>query len=276
MNVPELDAPMLPMLAATVHDPDGRFLPLLHVQRRQFALYAGVHAAATRGTADRTLDALRDAGAQVAMVEPGAAGETRRVALRAAVEAGADSVLVCDFDRWLHWGDRHPKELDGLSARIARLRPTPWLVCLGRTTRAFLTHPRVQREAEGETIHALSLALGRRVDATAGAAWLSREGAEIVLANSTERTSATDLEWPALIDRADPRRLGFIANEGLEFETGSFFGSEIVAAGGRDAWIQARYERPEIWAARLSLAAESARALVRVLGDRPSSPPPGE
>ncbi len=59
----------------------------------------------------------------------------------------------------------------------------------------------MQRVAEGATNRAASLALGRRLDATAGACWLDRSGAEIVLAGSVEETNATDLEWPALVNR---------------------------------------------------------------------------
>ncbi|MDP9366607.1 MAG: hypothetical protein M3Q10_20665, partial [Chloroflexota bacterium] len=112
---------------------------------------------------------------------------------------------------------------------------------------------------------ALSLAVGRRLDATAGACWLSPEGAELVLRGSIEASNATDLEWPALVHRADPRRLAFVALDGLAFETAAFFPAEVAAAGGEAAWIDDRYERPEVWRDRLTLAADSVAALCRVL-----------
>jgi hypothetical protein len=104
------------------------------------------------------------------------------------------------------------------------------------------------------------------MDATAGACWLSPEGAGLVLRESVEETNATDLEWPALIHRADPRRLAFLALEGLAFETAAFFPAEVAAAGGEAAWVRHRYERPEVWQDRLRLAADSVAALCRVLG----------
>ena len=126
-------------------------------------------------------------------------------------------------------------------------------------------HPPVQRVAEGATNRALSLLVGRRLDATAGACWLAREGAELVLRESIEATNATDLEWPALVHRSDPRRLAFVATEGLEFETAAFHPDEVAAAGGEAAWVRARYERPEVWLDRLRLAADSVAAACRVL-----------
>ena len=155
---------------------------------------------------------------------------------------------------------RFPEELRGLPGRPRRAPPAaPWYACLGRTRRAFQTHPYVQRVAEGATNRA-SLALGRRLDATAGACWLDRSGAEIVLAGSVEETNATDLEWPALIYRGGggggggggPRaRVAYVATEGLEFETAEFYAPEIAALGGREAWERAHYERPEVWRACL-------------------------
>jgi len=258
-----------PALAATLHDPEGRFLALLGATGHRLAGYANVVVAATEATDGQLLAALRERGVNVLVVAPGAVGAARREALSAVQSADPHAVVSCDFDRWLHWASRFPDELDALPQRAERTRSAPWYVCLGRTARAFGTHPRVQRDAESATNHALALALGRRIDATAGAAWLSPEGLAIVLAESVEPTAATDLEWPALVARADPRRVGFLAAEGLEFETATFYADQISAAGSLQAWVAERYERPEVWAARLRLAADSVSALARVLADVP-------
>ena len=153
-----------------------------------------------------------------------------------------------------------------MPARIDRQRPRRWYACLGRTARAFATHPDVQRLTETVTNTALSLALGRRLDAVAGASWLSRAGAELILPRSIETTNATDLEWPALIALVDPRRIGLLRCEGLEFETAAFYPEAIAAAGGLAAWLHRTYDHPESWRARTQLAADSIAALARVLG----------
>jgi hypothetical protein len=194
----------------------------------------------------------------------------RRAAL-AAAWPHAPFCFSCDFDRWLHWVGSWPEELHDLPARIARMgstaRTRPWAIVLGRTARAFATHPLVQRLPETSTNRALSLAAGRRLDAVSGAIWLSPEGAATVLADSIETTASTDLEWAALILRRDPARLRGLRLEGLEWETPDFHTDAITAAGGLDAWIAATFDTPAMWEARLRLATDSVAALNRVMGD---------
>lgn len=182
------------------------------------------------------------------------------------------SYFSCDFDRWLHWARFWPDELLTLPVRVERLgrrdRTPPWYVCLGRTARAFSTHPAVQRLPETATNRALSVPAGSPLDAVSGAAWLSPEAARIILADSREPTAATDLEWPALILRYDPRRLRGLRCEGLEWETPDFHTEEIMAAGGLEAWTEAIFNTPGMWAERLRLAAASTAALERVLAEQ--------
>jgi hypothetical protein len=253
------------VLASTAHSPDGRLISALTRNASLLGRYEAVFVAVSEASDARLCGQLADLGA---VVLPGDSriGVARRAALAAAGAVADDAILYCDFDRWLHWAGRFPDELAAVPARPARRRPAPWYVCLGRTARAFATHPAPQRVAEGATNRALSLLVGRRLDATAGACWLSREGAELILRESTEATNATDLEWPALMYRADPWRLGSLACEGLEFETAAFYPEEVAAAGGEAAWIRATYERPEVWRDRLRLAADSVAAACRVLG----------
>jgi hypothetical protein len=235
--------------------------------------YSLVVVAMTATTDARLATTLEQLGAHI--VPGGQAGEGRRAALTA---AGPDqpALFSCDFDRWLHWARFWPDELAALPTRVARLaegkRIPPWYVCLGRTARAFATHPDAQRLPETATNRALSVAAGRPLDAVAGAAWITPEAAQIILADSREPTAATDLEWPALILRHDPGRLRGLRCEGLEWETPDFHAAEIAAAGGLAAWTRATFDTPTMWAARLRLAATSGAALERVLAADPDIP----
>ena len=263
----------VPTLVATLHDPRGVALTLLDLEPVATALgtYPLVVVATTAATDTRLTSKLEQLGAHV--VPGGQAGESRRAAQSA---AGLDqpAYFSCDFDRWLHWARFWPDELAALPARVARLgsgtRISPWYVCLGRTARAFATHPAAQRLPETATNRALSTAAGRSLDAVAGAAWLTPEAAEIILAGSCETTAATDLEWAALILRHDPSRLRGLRCEGLEWETPDFHAAEIAAAGGLAAWTRATFDTPTMWAARLRLAAASGAALERVLAGEPT------
>jgi hypothetical protein len=260
----------LPALASTLHDPLGRALPFLEREAVVCALtsYPKIAVAATSATDPRVTTRLKALGARV--VPGGTTGVGRRAAL-AAVVPEAEAYVNCDLDRWLHWAICWPEELAALPERIARFgtreRTRPWYVCLGRTARAFRTHPAAQRLPEEATNRALSLAAARPLDATAGAAWLSPEGAAIVLAESSEPSASTDLEWAALILRRDPSRLRGLHNEGLEWETPDFHAAEIAQAGGLAAWTKAVFDTPAMWTSRLKLAADSTAALLRVMGD---------
>jgi hypothetical protein len=228
--------------------------------------YPLVTVAVTAATDRAVIVRLEELGALV--VPGGQAGEGRRAALTA---AGLDrpAYFSCDFDRWLHWARCWPDELAALPGRVARLTSDatpPWYVSLGRTARAFRTHPAAQRYPEAATNRALSAAAGRALDAAAGAAWLMPRAVPLILAESTEPTAATDLEWPAIILRHDPARLRGLRCEGLEWETPDFHADAIAAAGGLEAWTRGQFDTPRMWAERLRLAAASGAALERVMG----------
>ncbi|MCA9877640.1 MAG: hypothetical protein KC442_07655 [Thermomicrobiales bacterium] len=254
-------------LVATLHDPDAASLPFLARPEVTKALgwYPAVTIAATVATDPRVVARLQALGAQV--VEGGPTGVARRAALEAAPSQLGSSNI--DFDRWLHWLIAWPDELEQLPTRIERVcqrQPVaPWCVLLGRTARAFNTHPPVQRIPETATNRTLSLAVGTSLDAVAGAVWLAPEGREMVLGSSIEESAATDLEWAALILRQDPARLRGLRFEGLEWETPDFHAAAITEAGGREAWVRAVFDTPEMWTVRLQLAAASVTALQRVL-----------
>lgn len=254
-----------PVLVATLHDPQGAALPFL--QRPDvitaLATYPLVIVAATAATDTGVVERLHTLG--VAVIPGGPTGLARRAGLAAAA-ADAETLHV-DLDRWLHWQMTWPEELAALPARIAQLKPRPWCVTLGRTARAFATHPMTQRLPEQATNRALSLAAGRQLDAVSGAVWLSPEGAALVREGSIEATASTDLEWAALVLRRDATRLRGLRCEGLEWETPDFHAAAITAAGGLDAWTAATFDTPHMWAARLRLAADSCAALLRVLGE---------
>ncbi len=259
--------PLTRALATTVHDPDARLAELLlkHADNLRGA-YMHAAAAVTARTSGKTLDALRSAGIEALVGDSAGIGASRRLAVATVADKGANSIHYCDLDRWLHWRESWPQELSGLLARFEKSRPAPMYACLGRTTRAFGTHPKVQVACEDATNRGVSAAFRRRSDVTAGSAWLSADGARLVLSRSVESSNATDGEWPAIAWLHDPRRVLQTWCEGLEFETATFHSAEVEAAGGRDEWIRATYDTPASWAHRLGLASATVAAVVRVLG----------
>jgi hypothetical protein len=253
-------------LAVTVHDPDRRLLERFQPGLGEIdALYVAKAAACTESTAFETVSALQEAGFRVRISPEGRTGQARRDTVGALIlDDGFEMVHYADLDRLLHWHYAFPNELQ------ATLDATPasQYVALGRTERAWETHPQVQVLAEKLTNQAFASALGieGETDLVAGSALLSRNAAETLVRHSIELTGATDLEWPALVIRELGDFPEFRQVEGLEFETPDYFVQEIEAAGGVAEWIQKTYSRPEVWATRTKLALDSINALRRVFG----------
>ena len=249
-------------LASIIHDPTGRFAD--QIDRTLPALTAHFDAVAiqaSRQTAPGVLDRLAALGARLGLEgtdSAAAVGRVRRHAVALALQLDRPFVLYCDFDRVLHWLEAHPRELPDVAAR---LRPFDFTV-LGRTPRAFNTHPRVQRDTEAVINHVFQRVSGRAWDTGTGARGLSRRAAEVITAQSADDTQGNDVTWPLLLMRAGGFTLGYIETEGLEFETADRFAAEVAAAGGLPDWLDRLDGDPAHWAARLELARVEVAAMI--------------
>jgi hypothetical protein len=245
------------VLVATQHDPDGR----LHDQTARvlpalMRIFTELAIQATHSSQERSIVLLRSAGALVRQETEaefnGLArlGITRRAALELGLHGDGDAMLFCDFDRALHWAEFYPDELVHVAARAGE---ADFLV-LGRTERAFASHPRVQRDTEAIINQVFALASGLGWDITAAARLLSRRAAAAILEGCPERSIGTDVAWPLFLQRAGGFTLGYAPTEGLEFETADRYAGEIAAAGGLAAWLAQIDADPGQWAMRLELA----------------------
>lgn len=248
---------MPPTLVSTQHDPEGRLTdqirrvwPVLAATFQQVAIQA------TCASQAGAIELLR-AGGAIVYHETSAEfngldrlGGTRRAALELGLRAGADWLLFCDFDRALHWAEFHPAELAQLAANLGQHDFT----VLGRTERAFASHPRTQRDTEMIINHVFALASKQAWDVTAAARGLSRRAAEALLAGCPDQSIGTDVSWPLFLMRAGGFKLGYSATEGLEFETADRYADQIAAAGGRERWIEWIDADPRQWAMRVELA----------------------
>lgn len=254
------------VLAVTHHDPDGamlaqtrRVLPLL----RQ--LYATIIVLTSATTEDRTIALLRDSGVEVVRddsEQQGGAvlGLKRLELLRLALAQPVEHVHLCDWDRALHWAELYPDELRTIVGAI----PRHDLLILGRTSRAFATHPRVQRDTEAIVNHVFDLAFGQPLDVTAASRGFSRRAMEALLALDThEPTVGQDCSWPLHLARQDELVIGYAATEGLEWETPDRFGDEIAAVGGLEVWLADYDADPQHWQFRLQVALDEVAAINR-------------
>jgi hypothetical protein len=260
-------------LAVTAHQPtDGLARLAAEVLPWLASHYAALVAYCSRNTHPTILHLLAEHGATVwrdPKESPGilGIGEVRRATVRAGLETGTDHLQMCDFDRALHWAAHYPDEMADVIASVAGHD----LLVLGRTPRAWATHPAYQRDTEPLFNQTFALATGLEWDVGAGSRGLSRRAVEALLELSREQTVGVDAEWPLLLldhnrhaaaNGFPPFRLGYRACEGLEFETADRYGADIEAAGGYKAWLAGMEASPARWAFRLHVAYLITQAVV--------------
>ena len=252
-------------LVATIHDPDDsqlaqarRVLPALQ------DTYAKLVILASDTTSERSSAELRAAGALVERARPTSAlidvlGNTRRDALALGLRHSPGHIHFCDWDRAIHWAEFYPEELREVMAAI----PSYDFLILGRTPRAFASHPRMQRDTEAIINHCFGLAWGQELDVTAASRGLSRRAAELIVAECDEPTIGNDCAWPLFLARHPGVVIGYAATEGLEWETPDRLGDEIAAMGSLDTWLAHHDADVAHWAFRLRLAAAEVEAVQR-------------
>jgi hypothetical protein len=251
-----------------VHDPDNSLYALTaallpHVLPAYSALIARCSAITDAATL-ALLDSL-GAHVQSETVAPVGAqylGQARLEAVRAGVQAGAEYIHLCDFDRLLHWQMAYPDELRAVLEDISAHD----FIVLGRTERAFMTHPAYQVETERLSNHIFQLAAGLAWDISGGSRGVSHRAGAWLLEHSTEQHFGVDAEWPILLMANPAFRVAYRACEGLEFETPDRFPAEVEAAGGVGAWMAEAGQSAGEWARRLEYALWAAEATVRAAG----------
>lgn len=269
---------MMSTIAAivTVHDPDDRLRVLTERHLPEISpLYHSFIARCSTATADATrrlltrygIDAQCDTG-----LPEGAEhmGLIRLAAVRAGLQTEAEYLHLCDFDRLLHWQMAYPEELRSILAEIARSD----LTVLGRTARAFETHPVCQIETERLANRVFELTTGQAWDIAGGSRGLSRRAGERLLAQSGEAHFGVDAEWPILLRAAPGFRVTYRACEGLEFETPDRFADEVAAAGSVQHWIAQMDGSATEWTRRLQFAWWTAEAATRTVESARARPLP--
>jgi len=138
----------------------------------------------------------------------------RHAALQKALELPGGHIHYADMDRLLHWLEVNPEEW---RQTLAAIRRADCLI-IGRTERAWATHPLAMQETERSINNIFSSLLGRPVDLGGGSRIFSRPAAMCLLAYSPPGNApGTDAAWPVLLQRAG-FSVDYLAVDGLEWE----------------------------------------------------------
>jgi len=254
-------------LALLYHDPEGRLIE--QIQRTLPTLtdiFSGLAICASPQANRSALDVWRAAGALIEIESRGddlpiyRLGAARRTAVTLALQHGSDHVLYCDGDRIVHWAEHYPDELRQIAQGIHDYDFT----VLGRTKRAFESHPGVQRDTEAIINTVFARVTGLEWDMGSGARGLSRRAIEALPALCADNTISVDVTWPLCLRKPGTFSLGYLLAEGLEFETGDGYGHQRVSAEDYARWLGSLGDDPRRWAFRLSGAQRQLQTLIGV------------
>ena len=263
---------MTTALTMVYHDPVGRMLDQLSRTLPAItSIFADVIVQASTAANEHGLRLFEQAGAVISPTRSIPATNGSRWASGAGIgrlrrsvvdlafrHSAASHAIYCDADRVLHWAEFYADEFRSISEAVRAFDFT----VLGRTPRAFDSHPRTQRDTETIINRLFGQVSGFAWnDVTSGARGLSRAAAEVIVANVEDDELSTDISWTMYLHHHSDSSIGYIATEGLEFETADRFAAEISAIGYA-AWLDRLENDPHEWAFRFDLARVEIEALL--------------
>lgn len=229
-------------LAALVHDPEGRIFRKFPLALKIFkSIYKEIVVIVSPSSTEKWQKYLSKSSPIILRVLKDEIGENRRQAISVAASLGVGAVHSCDLDRAIFWAIHYPKELLMVASNLPRY---PYTI-IGRSKKAFLTHPSSQRLPEMATNQAASIVLGQPVDITSGSSGMQAAVANKIARLSKSFSVETDGEWPVLASNVLKLPLHAIKVNGLAFET-AYFRTE--------KWVKRYYNTLDSWLFRINMA----------------------
>jgi SAM-dependent methyltransferase len=174
----------------------------------------------------------------------------RYLAVKKALEAGADYIHYVDMDRLLRWVETRPDEWMQMLKQIEKFD----CIIFGRTEEATHTHPQALIMTEKASNQVVSFFLEREMDVSAGSKSFSRAAAQYIIDHDGGGNSiGTDAEWPIRLKQAG-FGLEYIQVNGLDWESADRFQPQAANAE-QQKQAAAEYDAdPEHWVKRVEIA----------------------
>lgn len=199
-------------LICVTHDPTGKNINFVKSLSPLLSeIYKDLFITVSEETDKDLIDELKINKFNVKVIPKKGAAHARREVLKWGLTGSNEYFHYCDFDRLITWVDTYGNELKNTVSEI----PNHDYIIIGRTLRAFNTHPIEWIETEKITNKIFSLELGQEADVTAGSCGFSRQSAKLISDNSKDKM--TDAEWPMIVYRIGKKRVDYIAVDGLEY-----------------------------------------------------------
>jgi hypothetical protein len=182
----------------------------------------------------------------------------RYLALKNALTYPVPNIMYADLDRLLRWVETQPDEWQHTIKAFANQD----FLIIGRTEKAYHTHPRSLIETEAISNRVTSYFLNLEVDVSAGAKGFSRHAAEFIAANCRGgQALGTDAEWPILLKRAG-FRLDTVFVNGLDWESADRYQTQPADSQIQATQAAAYDADPSNWSHRVKVAQEIIQAAI--------------
>jgi len=225
---------MKTILAATIHDPKPRLLSFLKEYTPRLGLNGeSIVVAYSPLTHPGMVKALKDLGC-ITITGSESVQSVYLAALERSLQESPEQVFYCDLDRLIHWVRKYPEEY----IQIRRKASECDFLMVGRTPRAFQTHPKTQTLTEGLANLVASRALGFNiVRDMIGVCWgLSISLVHLLLSTPQRNSFGFFCGWPVIAWRNSSNR-AYVEVEGLEWETPDRYEREIGVVGYEE-WLK--------------------------------------
>lgn len=247
-----------------IHDPDNLYIPLLEKTEIPEKLKGSLVA-----VSEKTTQEVKDKITQLGFksVKGGLYGEARKNVLKAWVEQGsANNVMVCDFDKMLHWLQTEPEEF----LNLLESSPEKDVTIIARSSKALSTYPDTWVKTEKIASRVLSKLIKQNVDMMNGPYILNKEAAKTIAQDCTETGVGSCTEWVLLSYQAG-YSIGNIEVDGLTWEDPDRYITLIEKSSNYDIWKYDTYDSLYEWRKRISFLNTQLHVMIR-LSEEPINP----
>lgn len=183
---------------------------------------------------------------------PGGRYESLKRALAVMPRTSAAHIQYADMDRLLRWAETQYEELRQI---VKRIQITDCLV-IGRTLRAYATHPQALIQTEALPNRVFSHMLGQKLDLSAGSKGFSREAAQFIVEHGEPaKPMGADAEWVVLMKRGG-FRIHTVEVDGLDWESADRYQNQAADSKQQEAAATAYDADAANWQHRLQVANE--------------------
>ena len=173
----------------------------------------------------------------------------------------SEKILYIDFDRLIHWASSFPDELTNTLKNNSDVE----YLHIGRTSRAFETHPLTQRETESIINDFVSKILGfpETRDIISVCYLFTKELGEKLIKIKNNTKTGFYSTWPIILwKNASTNR--YIEVEGHEWETPDKFLKEITKIGYEE-WVK-KFQTSDEWKKRVRFLHDAMEEIYQFVG----------